>query len=176
VDTLLCLDFENILKLKKLIYDKYSGDNYDMYGDFQLRDFYGSTLYYDFGTYNDKTDILFIYGKSDYINKLEKLDKQILQKEDNENETFDYPYPNHISITIIGGKLLKVINIQTQKEVVLNPIVGALEQSKAYLKDNMLITEFLLPKDGIYKIELQKLINSILHLKSMQKFQPMMEK
>ena len=123
------LDFKNDLEQTKFIYDKYNGTAYDKYGDFKLADFYGSSSYSGFGTYSDTTDELFIYGKSNNVNGQQKIN--INQKKNNTNETFDYPYLNHISITIDGGKLLKIINTQTQKEVVLNPIIGQLNQTKA---------------------------------------------
>ena len=122
--------------------------------DYVLYNPYGGGAFYGFDTFSKETDKLHIYGKAN--NNQQKRKLRSLQKVNNANATFDYPYPNHISITIIGGKLLKVTDTQTQKEVILNPIIGQLEENKAYLKDNQLITKFLLPKSSIYKIELQK--------------------
>lgn len=115
---------------------------------------YNADSYYKFRTYTNESDELFVYGKSDEVNKQLKVSKQIIEKDI--NEVYEYSYPNHILITIIGGKLLKVIDTQTNKEIILNPIMGILAEDKGYLKDNLLITEFLLPKNSIYQIEVQK--------------------
>ena len=139
---------ENWLKVKTFTTPKFNWD-YILYKPY-------NEYVYGFDTFSKETDELHIYGKANSTNTQQKLRGQSSQKVNNTNETFDYSYPNHISITIVGGKLLKVIDRQNQKELVLNPIVGQLEQNKAYLKDNMFLTEFLLPKSSIYKIELQK--------------------
>ncbi len=176
VDTLTMLDFNNNFNLETFIaeydivedwrrhpenYEFQDGKkhyfkvtSYDSFKDFENVDWYESKNYYGFDTFSEETDELHIYGKSNNVNKQQKVSKQTLQKVN--NDTFAYLYPNHISITIVGGKLVKITDTQTQKEILLNPIAGQLEQNKAYLKDNMLITKFLLPKSSIYKIELQK--------------------
>ncbi len=157
INSFVMLDFINNFILEKFIYEKdlYNGmgDNYDSFKDFHQLDVYGAENYNGFDTFSKETDKLHVYGKSNHTNKQQKL---TLQKVNNSNETFDYQYPNHISITIVGGKLLKITDTQTQKEVILNPIIGTLERNKAYLEDDMILTEFLLPKNSIYKIELQK--------------------
>ena len=156
INTFTMLDFKKNLQLSKFIYHYNSGDSYDQYGDFKLNDFYGSSLYYDFGTYSDKTDTLFVYGKTNNIEKQVKKSQQPLQKIEKGHKTFEYLYPNHISITVVGGKVLKITDIESKKEVILNPTIGEIKENRAYLLDDMLLTEFLLPKGNTYKIELQK--------------------
>ena len=68
----------------------------------------------------------------------------------------DYPYSEHLSVKVLGGKLLKVIDSQTQQEIVLRPVVDDLQKEKAYLLDNVIVTGFVLPRSGLYKVELQK--------------------
>lgn len=157
VNTFSMLDFEDKFQLTNFIYEKsVSLENngiYDAYKDFYQSDAYGSYSYSKFGAYTDKTDELFIYGKPD---KLKSSNARLAKEAKSVNKTFDYAYPNHISITIIGGKLLKVTDKESQKEVILNPILARLEKDKGYLIDDLLITEFLLPKNSIYEIEFQK--------------------
>ena len=151
------LDFDNSsnsFELSSFIVE--NTGSYTSYGDMHEKKRYASyDAYYSFDTFSDGG--LFLYGKPEKLKKQKKASNVRLAKEASSvTKTFDYAYPNHISITIIGGKLLKITDTQTQNEVILNPILGKLEQDKPYLKDDLLITEFLLSKNSIYEIEFQK--------------------
>jgi hypothetical protein len=121
---------------------------YTKYGDFTTADPYDVDSYSGFRTYSEGG--LRLYGAG------VMLAASAMQTVQAENQPVPYSYPNHLSVNIFGAKLQRVTDISTQQEVVLQPIVGELKTDQAYLLENAGASAFLLPADGLYKVEIQK--------------------
>jgi len=146
------LSFNNSFELSSFVVETTTNDTYNNYGDLFIQKRYSSyDKYYGFDTFTDGQ--LAVYGKN---NIKKATQKKSIQKREIVNESYDYKYTHHISIKIVGGKIEKVTETQTQSDVILNTIIDEMNETKAYMKNNMLITEFFLPKNKKYKIEFKK--------------------
>jgi len=89
-----------------------------------------------------------------------RVNKKIHKLENLGKNTLSLNSVNHIELFLVGGKFLKVIDLENNKEVVVNPIINGINQNKAYIQENNIFSNYLfLPKDKRYKVSFEKAPN-----------------